>query len=40
MPRIDYLFIFRPDGCDPAVPRTLIHTPEGDVSTVGVSTAE
>jgi hypothetical protein len=40
MPRIDYLFIFRTDGCDPAVHRTVIHTPEGDAITVGVSTVE
>lgn len=40
MPRIDYLFIFRTDGCDPAVHRSVITTPEGDTITVGVSTVE
>ena len=40
MARIDFLFIFRTDGCDPAVHRTVIDTPEGDVTTVGVDSVD
>jgi hypothetical protein len=38
--RIDFLFIFRTGGCDPAVHRSVIDTPEGDVITVGVDSVD
>ena len=40
MGRIDYLFVFRTDGCDPETHRAIISTPEGDTVVVGVSTVE
>ncbi len=40
MDRIDFLFIFRTDGCDPVVHRSVIDTPEGDVVTVGVESVD
>ncbi|MFA4965469.1 MAG: DUF6506 family protein [Thermoleophilia bacterium] len=38
MARIDYLFIFLTEGCDPAVHRSVMDTPLGKVVTVGAST--
>jgi hypothetical protein len=40
MDRIDFLFIFRTDGCDPARHRSVIDTPEGNVTTVGVDSVD
>lgn len=40
MARIDFLFIFRTDGCDPSLHRTVIDTPEGNVTTVGVDSVD
>lgn len=40
MSRIDYLFVFRTDGCDPAVHRREMDTPGGRVTVVGVPTVE
>jgi hypothetical protein len=40
MDRIDFLFIFRTDGCDPARHRSFIDTPEGNVTTVGVDSVD
>jgi hypothetical protein len=40
MERIDYLFMFRADTCDPDKHRAVIATPEGDVTIVGVPTLE
>jgi hypothetical protein len=40
MHRIDFLFIFRTDGCDPTVHRAMIDSPEGDVTVVGVDSVD
>jgi hypothetical protein len=40
MDRIDFLFIFRTDGCDPTVHRAVIDSPEGDVTVVGVDSVD
>jgi len=37
MADIPYLFIFLTPGCDPAVHRSVMDTPEGAVTVVGVS---
>lgn len=37
MANVKYLFIFITPGCDPAVQRTVIETPEGPTTTVGTS---
>lgn len=37
MADVKYLFIFITPGCDPAADRSLIETPEGPTTTVGVS---
>jgi len=34
---VPYLYIFMTTGCDPAVHRTVLDTPEGAATTVGVS---
>ena len=36
MADVKYLFIFMTPGCDPAVHRSVIGTPEGPTTTVGV----
>ncbi len=40
MARIDYLFMFRSDGCDAAAHHTEMDTPDGRVTVVGVPTVE
>jgi len=40
MDRIDFLFIFRTDGCDPGIHRTVMDTPEGNVITLGVASVD
>jgi hypothetical protein len=40
MDRIDFLFIFRSDGCDPARHRCVIDTPGGNVITVGAESVD
>jgi hypothetical protein len=40
MDRIDYLFIFETDGCEPGAHRASIDTPGGDVTVVGVSSVD
>ena len=40
MARIDYLFMFRSDGCDAAVHRREMDTPDGFVTVVGVPTLD
>ena len=40
MDRIDFLFIFRTDGCDPTRHRSVIDTLEGNVITVGVDSVD
>ncbi len=37
MADVQYLFIFITPGCDPAVQRSVIETPEGPTTTVGVA---
>ena len=37
MADVRYLFIFITPGCDPAVQRSVIETPEGPTTTVGVA---
>jgi hypothetical protein len=37
MPDVPYLYIFMTTGCDPAVHRAVLDTPEGAATTVGVS---
>ena len=40
MDRIDYLFMFRTDGCDATVHRREMDTPGGRVTVVGVPTVD
>ena len=40
MDRIDYLFMFLTEGCDPAKHRAEIDTPEGNVTVVGVGSVD
>jgi len=40
MARIDYLFMFRTEGCDPAVHRREMDTPLGHVTVVGVDNVD
>lgn len=40
MARIDYLFMFRADGCDAAAHRLEMDTPDGRVTVVGVPTVD
>jgi hypothetical protein len=40
MKRIDYLYMFRTDGCDPAVHRREMDTPGGLVTVVGVDSVD
>jgi hypothetical protein len=40
MDRIDYLYMFRTEGCDPTVHRREMDTPLGHVTVVGVDSAD
>jgi hypothetical protein len=40
MDRIDYLYMFRTEGCDPAVHRREMDTPLGHVTVIGVDSVD